>query len=243
MVATGMPVISNGQKVSIGNSNVTLHVSSEEPDDDDTTASAVWGAGLALAQHVIDGASNDDSTLVHGATVLELGSGTGVCGLACAAAQAEGVVLTDLAENVERLDRAIAQNAKVVDGCDVRAAALPWADVAAAQSVAQETFGSFDVIVAADCNFCHTLHEPLAETLVALCKIREREIQKGETLKGKTRILFAEELRWKDISAWWQETALEKGLSLQSEVELTSPENVDRKILLREYTVDFAEAY
>ena len=79
------------------------------------TASRVWPASSELALHV--------AGVVRGRSVVELGAGAGLAGLACAVNGAARVVLTDLAENLPLLQRNAARN-----GLDVSVAAFDWMD-------------------------------------------------------------------------------------------------------------------
>ena len=51
MSSVGMPVSEPGQQVRLGE----LEIICEPLADDDTTAASVWGAGFALARHILDG--------------------------------------------------------------------------------------------------------------------------------------------------------------------------------------------
>ena len=76
------------------------------------TASRVWPASAELALHV---------GVVRGRSVVELGAGAGLAGLASAALGAARVVLTDLAENLPLLQRNAARNE-----LDVSVAVFDW---------------------------------------------------------------------------------------------------------------------
>ena len=98
------------------------------------TASRVWQASAELALHVAD--------VVRGRSVVELGAGAGLAGLACAVNGAR-VVLTDLPENLPLLQRNAARN-----GLDVSVAAFDWN---APQSLGER----FDVVLgSAKIKFC-----------------------------------------------------------------------------------------
>ena len=102
-----------------------------------------------LALHVGD---------VRGRSVVELGAGAGLAGLACAALGAARVVLTDLAENLPLLQRNAARN-----GLDVSVAAFDW--------LTPTTLGErFDVVLAADCVFWPELFAPLLNAIEAVAR-------------------------------------------------------------------------
>ena len=104
------------------------------------TASTVWDAGIVLAMHAfIAYQSNlpctdsmhpcDQSNRLR---CLDLGSGTGIVGIAAAASGAFGeVTLTDLPSVVPLLERNIAVNAAALKACSatVVARALLWDDI------------------------------------------------------------------------------------------------------------------
>ena len=114
------------------------------------TASRVWPASAELALHVAD---------VRGRSVVELGAGAGLAGLASAVLGAARVVLTDLAENLPLLQRNAARNG--LD--DVVVAAFDWN--------APTTLGErFDVVLAADCVFWPELFEPLLNAIEAVAR-------------------------------------------------------------------------
>ena len=87
------------------------------------TACTVWRGGERLVELL-----QSRRELVAGKRIVELGSGTGIAGLACAALGASAVVLTDLAENLPLLRRNATRNGWVQSlcGCEVSVAALDW---------------------------------------------------------------------------------------------------------------------
>ena len=112
------------------------------------TASRVWPASAELALHVAD--------IVRGQSVVELGAGAGLAGLACKVLGAARVVLTDLPENLPLLQRNAARN-----GLDVSVVAFDWN--------APDALGEkFDVVLAADCVFWPELFEPLLNAIEAV---------------------------------------------------------------------------
>ena len=229
--------------------------------DGDTTAETAWGAGIALAKHLLlppplraaAPAAPPIATVARGSSVVELGAGTGVAGLAAGAAGLAGsLVLTDLAQNVPRLTRALADNAAALGATQATAASLAWGGAGDATDAAVRALcssssgisdGGFDIILAADCTYCHTLHDILASTAVALarvrCRVRRAAAQRAgqQPVPPPTRILVAEEERWSDITAWWAESAAAAGLRLVAEAPLPPLPRVPRRIMLREYTL------
>jgi predicted nicotinamide N-methyase len=184
---------------------------------------------------------------LEGRSVIELGSGTGVAGLAAACAGASSVVLSDLPDNLDILMDAVEANRSVIPGgTDVSVSAVRWGSSicqdrdedrdqsqTGSTTVGRRDEGNperkYDVVLAVDCIYCHTLHEILAATAVRLCK------------PGGI-VLIADELRWTDSTKWWEETALRHGLVLQSTTQLPIHERISRGVVLREYTVDRTQA-
>ena len=87
------------------------------------TACTVWRGGERLVELL-----QSKRELVAGKRIVELGSGTGIAGLACAALGASRIVLTDLPENLALLRRNATRNGWVQSlcGCEVSVEALDW---------------------------------------------------------------------------------------------------------------------
>ena len=111
-----------------------------------------------------------------GTSVLELGCGAGVAGLACAAcpwASPRRVVLTDDAEE-RAWERSLAETLAANPGVLGRAGgplvvrqALPWGSVAAAVEAAAR-YPEVRVLLAADCMFAREVADPFCSTLALL---------------------------------------------------------------------------
>jgi hypothetical protein len=208
------------------------HTSSESHDDDDTppqhqhqhlhlpllrrltshdtaleTAGAVWHAGYTLSVHLTQRLAE----LVRGRHVLEIGSGTGIVGLTCAALGAASVTLTDLAGQVAHLRANIDTMRPLwAPTCpSVVAAALPFGDAPPRP---------FDVLLGADIGYDPSLHAPIAATVAAFFHAEEDDDGggagkpsdgggEGEGGAGRARrvALLAEEVRWGDIYRWYCE--------------------------------------
>ena len=134
-------------------------------------ATTIWDAGLVLANYLCEGRGGGWSGRLKGRRAVDLGSGTGVVGLAAAALGAD-VVLTDLPECLPILELNVRQNAAAVAAAGGSACALPlrWGDAAAAEAVLARNSGRpFDVALMGDCMY-HTGDAPeaLVETLSLL---------------------------------------------------------------------------
>ena len=140
----------------------TLSVEQRPPQDgaalwESGSGAVVWEAASAAIAHL--DATYATAGLV-GKRCVELGSGSGLCGLACAALGAERTILTDLPEALPllRSNAAASAWASVVD---VRE--LCWGDAAAAAGCT-----GADLVVCVDCVYQPEHYEALAATLQAL---------------------------------------------------------------------------
>ena len=132
----------------------------------------VWSAAtetcaeLASPRH----APRDAFAFVRGASVLELGSGTGLCGMLCAELSGleRGCVLTDgSAGAVAELERAVALNPECVR-LGVAATQLRWGDDAQlAELLAQRGGRLFEVVVGTDVVYEAQFVAPLLATAAA----------------------------------------------------------------------------
>ena len=187
---------------------------------DGTIAGQIWGAGAALAKKLLD------DGLPERPETVEVGSGTGVAGLAAACAGASRVVLTDLPEAVPRLVEAIERNKAVLQGAEVSAAACEWGDADAAEA-ACGTSGC-DLVLAADVLYSGeaSVHRALRATLRDLALPRD------------ARILHCYECRWPEIIKLWRSN-LGKELVLVSRTELQAPCSIGgRSLVLEELRVN-----
>ena len=132
------------------------------------TGSTVWDAGIVCAAHVYAShaelAARDSAQL----RCVDLGSGTGVVGLAAAASGAfSHVVLTDLPSVVPFTQRNVDANASATGTTEVSAVALRWEESADLRAVAA-AHGPFDLIVGGDLLYRPPVVEPLLHALRAL---------------------------------------------------------------------------
>lgn len=142
---------------------ITLEQSTEEQrtaSGDDATGHLVWPASHSLAAHLI---ANPD--LVRGKRVVELGAGTGLPGLVCAALGAKEVVLTDLAGTMPLLRRNLEANSAAAGG-KVSTCELWWG----AEHVKAAGLQEFDVVIG--CELIYRLstetYQALVDTMVML---------------------------------------------------------------------------
>lgn len=136
----------------------------------------VWDGALALSKFLSNLASNKISSMdplpgIQGKRVLELGSGTGVLGLACARTGASHVVVTDNEpELLTLLERNIEANAL---STKVSAKPLDWEDKSTYLNECFDCVVAADVLYAGDgSSFCqallsHLSSAPFSEAFVA----------------------------------------------------------------------------
>lgn len=139
--------------VALASFTLTVHEGAATSID---SGARIWDAGLALSQTLAA------RIYKGGDRVLELGSGTGVGGLAAAAAGAQ-VVLTD---GVKELLPLLRDNA-AANGVDASVQRLRWGEDA--DIVAVAAHGPFDLICGSDLLYAPEAFPELVETLVRLC--------------------------------------------------------------------------
>ncbi|XP_050227510.1 uncharacterized protein LOC126677099 [Mercurialis annua] len=128
--------------------------------------------------------------------ILELGSGTGLVGIAAAAILGANVTVTDLPHVIPNLQFNAEANAGVVavNGGTVEAAALRWGKVGGEDV---ELIGNdFDVILGSDVVYYEELYEPLLYTL---------RLVMGDSEKKKKKVFVMAHLRrWKKDSVFFK---------------------------------------
>lgn len=128
------------------NLELTLH---EPALTSDNLGFKTWASSYLLAKRIAAMPS-----IPQKATILELGAGTGLVGLAAAAAFQTHVILTDLPAIVPNLERNARANAAVLSAYDAKTdvAVLDWTDPSAfhVEGVHHGGAHSFPVILAAD---------------------------------------------------------------------------------------------
>eukprot|EP01050_Picozoa_sp_SAG11_P020617 SAG11_NODE_3508_length_2406_cov_1.835284_1_plen_310_part_00 len=216
---------------------------------------AVWGAGAALALYFFEGPGKGlIESYDRWPEVVEVGSGTGLVGMAAAVAGAGSVVLTDLPAGVARLTEAIEANTKngafEPSGVVIEAKALPWGDSAAALEVAPD---GCDLVLGADlcCEattaglqcyaFCAAavieicwavfvadnpdLFDDLCTTLHDLAEARN------------ARVLVATEQRWENVNERWAAAVERSKLEVVLEETLPAHPRLSRTVLLQQLRV------
>ena len=136
----------------------------------------VWRSAAALCRWQLTSAAH-----ISGSSVLELGGGTGACGIFAAGLGASRVVLTDGAQCVLSLmeDNVDANRHIVSAQTQLAVQQLSW-------GVDEHPKGRFDFVIASDVTPYFDTHAQLCQTLVA---ILEGAASRGET----TRVIMCEE--------------------------------------------------
>jgi predicted nicotinamide N-methyase len=135
----------------------------------------VWDSSYVLLAYLLAG--EEQRSLIRGRRVLELGSGTGVTGLALGTLRPAALMLSDLAEVVPLLEDNVDLNMLMQArggnaDCPVNpfvSLALPWGlpldEVAAGGVVSPEDLRAVQTIVASDVVYDPTCYQPLVDTL------------------------------------------------------------------------------
>lgn len=123
--------------------------------------------------------------------ILELGSGTGLVGIAAAVTLGANVTVTDLPHVIPNLQFNVDANsaALTANGGTVTVAPLSWGEVGDVELIGRE----FDVILASDVVYHDHLYEPLLQTLYLLLRGRET-----------TSFVMAHLRRWKKDSVFFK---------------------------------------
>jgi len=158
---------------------VPLQLQTEE--DDDLEGSIVWQVSILLARLLLDDTKYPHKFFHPERTVLELGCGCGLPGMA-AALRGANVTFTDMAAVLPRLQRNIEANLKQLpERFPDAAAALPLAVQAAEKATAAQLdwlrleedlqaglTPPYDVVLVADCVYQERLVQPLIDTILAV---------------------------------------------------------------------------
>jgi hypothetical protein len=146
----------------------------------------IWPAARVLVDYLKQ--EEQRRRLTASAVVLELGSGTGACGLAAAALGAQRVVLTDKASLVPAMRQNIAANEHLCSGDSqvISCTALEWSDNMAPLAGLEEGADGADIVLMSDCLnpvYGETHAVALAATLHALLVGAGRRRREGATAR------------------------------------------------------------
>jgi len=152
----------------------------EDGEEGEGTSSRVYGRRVTPLERRRE-RQGVSLTAIKGRKVVELGAGTGVVGLACAAMGAREVILTDLPYALDNLRGNVRRNERVwreggreggqVHACDVRVEEGDWF----APSPPSSQVTGVEVVVAADVVWLNELVEPLVKYLAVILQEGGRE--------------------------------------------------------------------
>ena len=158
-------------------------------DKEQGIAFQVWPAGKALASLLLDPASSV-ARLVRNKSILELGAGCGIAGLAAAIAGAKKVFLTDRKETLPHLRNNVEINRVAIPTTThVCAEELEWGKEIGSEFIHKD---NIDVIIASDCMYWASLYDRLVMTLLNLST-------------PKTLILLVHQTRRKEVEKTFYE--------------------------------------
>ena len=124
----------------------------------DGTGTMVWECGIVLAR--LFATRHGRRALASGGSVVELGAGTGIAGLAAAAAGATRVLLTDLPSVVTLLAANAARNAAALGDCALDVCSLDWT-----RDAMHERAVGMDLVIGADLVYHSSQIAPLVSVL------------------------------------------------------------------------------
>ena len=128
----------------------------QAPWDEAGTGGMVWPAASVLCEWLRE----NHAGAIRGANILEVGCGTGACGLFVAGVGAARVLMTDGSEEVLLLaDKNIKANRTAVARCDVRTQRLPWGPRYPPPP------GPWNFVLASDCAYTDERWQALAATV------------------------------------------------------------------------------
>lgn len=150
--ATGM----RGTRFMVGGRPLLLNksVGVDSESHTEKTAGSVWDCSLVLAKYL----ESNREALLEGKHVVELGSGQGVVGLACALAGAQAVTMTDVDAALPGLEANVAING--LEG-RARTMVLDWMQA----EKHTKALGEIDTVIAADTVWVEDLARPFVRAL------------------------------------------------------------------------------
>lgn len=216
------------EKVGIPNLIINENLDSQDAGEEDNCGGIMWPAGIRLSRHLVQNRQGE----LKGARVLEIGSGTGIVGLAAACLGAH-VMLTDKREQLPVMWDNVQVNAELVDaaGGSATVVELDWDEPDADPDVLDQ---DYDWIFGADVTYDVT-------RMPALAKLLRQMVLTNPTAVVK----LAHMHRSKDIDKTMREIFAEEGLLVRPvDVRSTAvkdyddPLRVDESIVFYRVSVD-----
>eukprot|EP00878_Enallax_costatus_P007740 GHUV01008102.1.p1 GENE.GHUV01008102.1~~GHUV01008102.1.p1 ORF type:complete len:282 (+),score=64.82 GHUV01008102.1:251-1096(+) len=153
----------------IGLPGLYLHEAVEE-EGVEGTGTLIWTAGVRLSQHLVKNRANE----LKGARVLDLGTGTGIVGIAAAALGAH-VMLTDTRDILPQVYENVQHNAQLIEssGGSATVAELDWNDPD--DEVLDQ---DYDWVFGSDVTYTEETLQPLAKLLRQMVLTNEQAVVK-----------------------------------------------------------------
>jgi predicted nicotinamide N-methyase len=123
-------------------------------------AGEVWDAALVLSHFLINKNKRHQFT-VNEKIILELGSGTGICGIICGILGAKKVYLTDKNENLNILQKNYEINKSKIKNCEISIRSLDWNKPEEYSNITD----NIDYIICSDLVWNPEYFDPLANVL------------------------------------------------------------------------------
>lgn len=160
-----------------------LEISQIEEGD---TGVVVWDAALVLAKYLE--LRKED---ICGKKIIELGSGTGVVGLAAATLGAD-VIVSDLEDNLQLMKQNISSNQEIISG-DIKAEVLVWGDHLKIKKLTASE--DFDFVLAADCVYYEQALDDLVDTIRQLCTVNTQVLISYEERDSDVKVKLQNDFR------------------------------------------------
>ncbi|KAF6263186.1 putative methyltransferase-domain-containing protein [Scenedesmus sp. NREL 46B-D3] len=209
----------------IGLPGLHLHEMVEE-EDIEGTGTLIWAAGVRLSQHIVKNRTQE----LKGARVLDLGSGTGIVGIAAACLGAH-VMLTDTRDILPQIMENVHQNGALVEaaGGSATVQELDWN-----QPDDEVLDQDYDWVFGSDVTYTEEALLPLAKLLRQLVLTNEQCVVK-----------LAHMHRSKELDRAMRETFHDEGLMLRpvdcrttGTTKYEDPLHVDEAIAFYRVTLD-----
>ena len=165
-------------------------------------AGEVWDGALVLTYFI----SNDNCNLIcpiQNMRILELGSGTGICGLTCAILGCKEIVLTDLKQNLPLIEKNLIINKSIIDSSNVKILPLDWTDKLYLKSFNKE----FDVIIFSEIIYDPLLFQSLIDVLDYFVIVNKNIVLFSYTYRNKEMGFFK---MLDDLKVWKYERVPDK---------------------------------
>jgi predicted nicotinamide N-methyase len=153
-------------------------------------AGEVWDAALVFSHFIINKHNRHNFSFV-GKTILELGSGTGICGLMAAIKNAKKVYLTDKEENLDILKKNYELNKHLITLTEVVITSLNWTKPEEYAHITDK----IDMIICSDIVWDLKLYDSIINVMDYFTEVNTTEILLSYQYRKQTDIEFFNELK------------------------------------------------